>query len=81
MRTHNIPSCLRKSKICPYYASWPGAMLTLISSNYPRLEHNFMAPKAFEPLKFYCISDRKPSKSFDIRCLNIGLNHFYKQLY
>ena len=30
--------------------------LTLISSNYPCLEHIFMVPKVFEPLKFYCIT-------------------------
>ena len=30
-------------------------MITLVSSNSPRLEHNFMVPKVFEPLKFYCI--------------------------
>ena len=29
--------------------------LILISSNYPCLEHIFMAPKMFEPFKFYCI--------------------------
>ena len=29
--------------------------LTFIRSNYPCLEHIFMAPKVFEPLKFYCI--------------------------
>ena len=29
--------------------------LTLISSNYSCLEHIFMVPKVFEPLKFYCI--------------------------
>ena len=28
--------------------------LTLIRSNYPCLEHIFMAPNVFEPLKFYC---------------------------
>ena len=27
---------------------------TLISSNYPCLDHIFMVPKMFEPLKFYC---------------------------
>ena len=27
---------------------------TLISSNYPCLEHLFMVPKVFEPLKFDC---------------------------
>ena len=29
--------------------------LTLISLNYPCLNHIFMVPKVFEPLKFYCI--------------------------
>ena len=29
--------------------------LTLISSNYPCLEHIFIVPKVFEPLKFDCI--------------------------
>ena len=29
--------------------------LTLIGSNYPCLEHIFMVPKVFEPLKFYCM--------------------------
>ena len=28
--------------------------LTLISSNYPCLEHISMVPNVFEPLKFYC---------------------------
>ena len=32
---NNIPSCKRKSKRYPYFASW----LTLISSSYPCLEH------------------------------------------
>ena len=27
MRTHKIPSCERKSKRFPYYASWPGAVI------------------------------------------------------
>ena len=29
--------------------------LTLTSSNCPCLEHTFIVPKVFEPLKFYCI--------------------------
>ena len=35
----------------------PGLALssTLIGSNYPCLEHIFMVPKVFEPLKFDCI--------------------------
>ena len=28
--------------------------LTLISSNYPCLEHIFVVPKVFEPFRFYC---------------------------
>ena len=35
----------------PDLALW----LTLISSNYPCLEHIFIVPKVFELLKFYCI--------------------------
>ena len=30
-------------------------MKTVISSNYPCLEHFFMVPKVFEPMKFYCV--------------------------
>ena len=32
----------------------PDLALTLISSNYPCLEHFHMDRKVFEPLKFYC---------------------------
>ena len=39
----------------PYYAFWPGALSTLIGSNYPSLELTFVVPKVFEPLKFDCI--------------------------
>ena len=35
----------------PGLALW----LTLINSNYPCLEHIFMVPEVFEPLKFYCM--------------------------
>ena len=31
--------------------------LTLVSLNYPCLEHIFKVPKVFEPLKFYCSVD------------------------
>ena len=34
----------------PDLALW----LTLIVSNYLYLEHIFMVPKVFEPMKFYC---------------------------
>ena len=30
-------------------------MINIISSNYPCVEHIFMVPKVFEPLKFDCI--------------------------
>ena len=30
---------------------------TLTSSNYPCVEHVFIVPKMFEPLRFYCSSD------------------------
>ena len=39
----------------PDLALW----LTLISSNYPCLEHIFMVPKVLEPLKFYRIYQSK----------------------
>ena len=55
MSTHNIPLCYRKSK--KYIIFMPSDLapwLTLISSNYPCLEHIFMVRKVFEPLKFYC---------------------------
>ena len=59
MRTHDIPSCYRKSKrflllmliIPPDLA----LLSTLIGSNYPCLELISMVPKVFEPLKFDCI--------------------------
>ena len=69
MRTHNIPSYLRKSKIYSYYASGPGA----ISSNYPCLEHISMVPKVFEPLKFYCIHIQgNPSAAFSLAAISNG---------
>ena len=33
----------------------PALLLTLNSSNYPCLEHIFIGPNVFEPLKFDCI--------------------------
>ena len=49
MRTHDISSYSRKSRIYPYYSSL--FFLTLISSNYPCLEHIFII--LFEAKKFY----------------------------
>ena len=60
MRTHNIPSCQRKSKRYLYEASDLALYLTLIDSNYPCLELIFMVPKVFEPLKFGCILPSLP---------------------
>ena len=42
---------LKKIEKYPYYASWPGAIINLTGSNCPCLEHIFMVPKVFEPLK------------------------------
>ena len=58
MRTHNI-------KDIPIMPPDLALSLTLISSNYPCLEHNFMAPKVFEPLKFYCTSPLFQSRHRD----------------
>ena len=41
MKTHNIPSSLRKSKRYPYYASRPGAM---INTHKLELPHNLELP-------------------------------------
>ena len=54
MRTHNIPSCYRKSEILIMHPAL-ALLSTLIGSNYPCLELIFMVPKVFEPLKFDCI--------------------------
>ena len=54
MCAHNKPSYWIKSERYHDFVSWPGAMINS-SSNYPCLEHIFMVPKVFEPLKYYCI--------------------------
>ena len=46
--------CWRKSRRYPYVTPELAVWLTLISSHYLCLEHIFMVPKVFEPLKFYC---------------------------
>ena len=56
MRTHNIPSKENQKDIpimSPDQAE-QALRLTLISSNYPCLEHLFVVAKEFEPLKFGC---------------------------
>ena len=57
MRTHNIPSCQRKMEKIPIMLPDLALLSTLISSNYPCLEHILMVPTVFEPLKFYCNCD------------------------
>ena len=54
MRTHNIPSYYRNSKILIMPPD-PALLSILIGSNYPCLELVFMVPKVFEPLKFDCM--------------------------
>ena len=56
MKTHNIPSCCRKSKRSLNMLPDLALLSTLICSNYPCLELIFLVPKVFEPLKFDCIS-------------------------
>ena len=58
MKTHNIPSCYRKSKRSLLHDCMPpdlALLSTLTGSNYLCLELISMVPKVFEPLKFYCI--------------------------
>ena len=62
MRTHNIPSCQRKSKEIRIIPPDLALLSTLIGSNYPCLELIFMVPKVFEPLKFDCICKKKKKK-------------------
>ena len=55
MRTNNMSSFKRKSKNCPYKASWPEAIINPHWLELPCLELISMVPKVFEPLKFDCI--------------------------
>ena len=55
MKTHNIPSFIENRKDTPILPSDLALWLTLISSNYPCLEHIFIVPKVFEPFNLYCI--------------------------
>ena len=58
MITHNISTYRKKKKKTKRkFAIMPpdlALLLTLISSDYPCLEHIFMVPKVFEALKFGC---------------------------
>ena len=57
MSTLNIQLLCRRSIDFPelaYLLPDLAPLLTFIGSNYPWLEHFFMVPKVFEPLKFDC---------------------------
>ena len=55
MRTHNMPSCYKKSKKILIMTPDLALSSTIIGSNFPCLELIYMVPKVFEPLKFDCI--------------------------
>ena len=78
MRTHNIPSCYRKSKrslLCP-----PDLALLSVASNYPCLELICMVQKVFEPLKFDYTLKKDPLKEqlVLVVCVSVcGKKHAY----
>ena len=55
MRTYKYLQVKENREDTPIMPPDMALRLILISSNYPCLEHIFMVPKVFEPLKFYCI--------------------------
>ena len=55
MRTHKYLHDKENREDIPIMPPDTALCLTFISSNYPCLEHVFMVPKVFEPLKFYCM--------------------------
>ena len=55
MRTQKKTFILKKIEKISIMPPDLALSFTLISSNYPSLEHIFMVPKVFEPLKFYRI--------------------------
>ena len=54
MNTHHTFMVKKNRKGIPIMPPDLALCLTLISSNYPCLEHLFMVPKVFEPLKLNC---------------------------
>ena len=57
MRTHTTYLHIKENrKYIPFMPPGLALRLTLNAANYPCLEHIFMVPKVFEPLKFYCIT-------------------------
>ena len=72
MRTHNIPSCWRKSKRYPYYASWPGSIINLQWLELPLSRTNFHSPKgvrAIEVRLYIVIRHYELIKSETKQCL------------
>ena len=53
MRTHNYLYVKENRKAIPIKFSDLVLLLTLISPNYPSLEHIFMVTMVFEPVKLY----------------------------
>ena len=74
MRTHNIPSCYRKSKRFLIFSHDLALLSTLTGSNYFCLELIFMVPKVFEPLKFDCISTFMRATKYSTELNDLGKN-------
>ena len=55
MRRHKHLHVKENRKYIPFMPLDLALWFTLISSNYPCLEHIFMVPKVYEPLSFYYI--------------------------
>ena len=51
MRTHNIPSCWRKPKRYPYYASWPGSIINPQWLELPLSRTNFYSLKGVRAIE------------------------------
>ena len=51
MRTHNIPSFLRKSKKYSYYATWPGAIINPHWLELPLSRTNFHGSKGVRAIE------------------------------
>ena len=67
MRTHNIPSCYRKSERDPYYASRPGAFIYPHWLELPLSRTNFHGPKgvrAIEVRLYLCAQEAVQADHF-----------------
>ena len=56
-------------------------MINLISSTYPCLEHIFMAPKAFEPLKLYCYKAKSSDTEVPFLDLRLCISDYHDDLW